>query len=86
MARMVTLTIKSLRPLMGLNQPTRRQISFDRAWRLACEIAAELYGAKRAAEWETDDWVRSRTRRRLGMAETFLKEWKDYRTMAARPG
>ena len=34
MASMVTRAIMSLSPPSGLNQPTRRQNSFDRAWRV----------------------------------------------------
>ena len=51
-------------------------------------IAVELYGAKLAAEWETDGWLRSRTRRQLRKAKRFVEERRgwDYRAMAARPG
>ena len=35
MASMVTRAIMSLSPPSGLNQPTRRQNSFDRAWRFS---------------------------------------------------
>ena len=35
MASMVTLAIMSLSPPSGLNQPMRRQNSFDRAWRFS---------------------------------------------------
>ena len=52
----------------------------------AREIAAELYGPKLAAEWEKDNWVRSRTRRQFDRARRFLKERHDYRAMAAGPG
>ena len=34
MASMVTRAIMSLSPPSGLNQPMRRQNSFDRAWRV----------------------------------------------------
>ena len=33
MASMATLAIMSLRPPLGLNQPMRRQNSFDSIWR-----------------------------------------------------
>ena len=35
MASMVTRAIMSLSPPSGLNQPTRRQNSFDRVWRFS---------------------------------------------------
>lgn len=52
----------------------------------AREIAVELYGPERTAEWETDHWVRSRTRRQLERARKFLEQRQDYRAMAAGPG
>ena len=52
----------------------------------AREIAVELYGPDLAAEWETDNWVRSRTRRQLDRARKFLEQRQDYRAMAAGPG
>ncbi len=59
-----------------------------RAKRDARVIAVELYGAKLATEWETDGWLRSRTRRQLRKAKRFVEERRgwDYRAMAARAG
>ena len=52
----------------------------------ARQIAVELYGPERAAEWETDNWVRSRTRRQLDRARKFLELRQDYRAMVSGPG
>ena len=58
------------------------------AGKTARAVAVDLFGAARAAEWATDAWVRSRTRRRLRRARRFRRERKgwDYRAMAAGPG
>ena len=53
---------------------------------MARQIAVELYGLERAAEWESDNWVRSRTRRQLDRARKFLELRQDYRAMVSGSG
>ena len=45
MASMATLAIMSLRPPSGLNQPMRRQNSFDSIWRFNPDISVRPDGA-----------------------------------------
>ena len=52
----------------------------------ARQIAVELYGLERVADWESDNWVRSRTRRQLDRARKFLELRQDYRAMVSGSG
>ena len=66
---------------------TARSRATSNASLLACSRASNRSRvAKLAAEWEKDNWVRSRTRRQFDRARRFLKERHDYRAMAAGPG
>ena len=54
------------------------------AGKSAPEIAIDMYGADEVEDhWDSDGWLRSKTRRRIAKARAMMKG--DYLKLAARP-